>query len=117
MQLFRRYPKAPAVWISFSQISLTKPEPIGDLTVRYSFLYGPEATYSGMGCYQQYLITMRLKPQARPRDPLLEVIGVAPKIQPVRCTGSAAASDHLCPGPARQRSLAAGVTNLASVIG
>ena len=87
MQLSDDTQKFP-LFDQFTQISLYQTRAYqGDLTVRYSFLYGPEATYSGMArCYQQYLVNQgRLKPQAKGQGIpfFLEVIGVVPKIQPV----------------------------------
>ena len=85
---FQTIPKSSRRLDQFTQISLYQTRAYqGDLTVRYSFLYGPEATYSGMArCYQQYLVNQgRLKPQAKGQGIpfFLEVIGVVPKIQPV----------------------------------
>ena len=72
----------------FTQINLYQSRAYrGNLTVRYEFLYGEEAEYSGMARrYQDYLVSRgRLMERASQQSiPLfLEVLGVVPKVQPV----------------------------------
>lgn len=85
---FQTIPKAQRRLDQFTQINLYQSRPyLGDITVRYTFLYGEEATYSGMArYYQDYLISRGQLSQRRHGEGIpffLEVIGVVPKIQPV----------------------------------
>lgn len=85
---FQTIPKAARRLDQFTQINLYQSRPyLGDLVVRYTFLYGAEATYSGMArYYQTYLLERSKLAQARKAEQIpffLEVIGVVPKTQPV----------------------------------
>lgn len=86
--VFQTIPKAARRLDQFTQINLYQSRPyLGDLTVRYAFLYGEEASYSGMArYYQNYLLERGLLSQRRQGEGIpffLEVIGVVPKVQPV----------------------------------
>lgn len=85
---FQTIPKAVRHLDQFTQINMYQSRPyLGDLTVRYAFLYGEEATYSGMArYYQDYLLERGLLAERRKGEGIpffLEVIGVVPKVQPV----------------------------------
>lgn len=72
----------------FTQINLYQTRAYqGDLKVRYAFLYGEEANYSGMArLYQDYLLeqgTLARKPRQEGTPFFLEVLGVVPKTQPI----------------------------------
>lgn len=72
----------------FTQINLYQARAYqGNLTVRYEFLYGPEADYSGMARrYRDYLLSRSKLSQraSQAAVPLfLEVLGVVPKVRPV----------------------------------
>ncbi len=85
---FQTIPKSSRRFDQFTQINLYQSRAHqGNLVVRYAFLSGPDATYSGMARqYQQYLMDKgRLNPLAKGRGIpfFLEVIGVVPKTQPI----------------------------------
>lgn len=85
---FQTIPKSSRRLDQFTQINLYQTRAHqGNLTVRYEFLSGCDATYSGMARrYQKYLIDRGVlnpltKGQGIPF--FLEVMGVVPKIQPI----------------------------------
>lgn len=85
---FTTTPKGRFSFASIHEIDLYRTEIFqGDLQVRYSFLYGADANYSGMArYYQNYLIQNHEMQRSKPHNdvPLfLEVIGAITRSRPI----------------------------------